>query len=138
MTRRKKIEDESTFLNRKASQARNSWLTRAKKLGIDKSEVPTKQEILVWLIEGLPFKCYLSNSEISKNLIELDHKLPISRGGSFKLDNIGVTSKWYNKSKGDLNEKEFRSLLKLISDWDDKGKSLLSRLVSSGRRYGKR
>ena len=48
------------------------------KFEIDKSLVPTKQEILVWLTNSLPFKCYITDTEIPKNTIELDHKIPLS------------------------------------------------------------
>ena len=132
---KKKVETEDQWIKRRASQARASWLRRAKKLEIDIKDIPTKEEIMEIL--KYPIICYLSNSPISKDTVELDHKIPTSRGGLFKLSNVGITSRYYNQVKGDLTEKEFRSLLKTVSKWEDKGKSLFTRLLSSGNRFKK-
>jgi hypothetical protein len=133
---KKKVETDEQWTKRRASQARSSWLRRAKKLAIDTKNIPSKEEIMSILIH--PLICYLSLSQIPKDVVELDHKNPVSRGGSFDISNIGITSRYYNQIKGDLTEKEFRSLLKIVSKWEDKGKSLFSRLLSSGNRFKKK
>jgi hypothetical protein len=127
----------------KASRLRSSWRARAKKLKVNLDDVPTREEIQDWLISKEPFKCYLTDISLNKGDIELDHKEVTSKGGSFKLFNIGITSKFYNSAKGDMAEKEFLSLLKLIKTWPDKGQSLLKRLRSSNnmfrrKKYGRK
>lgn len=112
----------------KATCLRGSWRRRAKKFGIDLNTIPTRQEIENWLIDSYPFKCYITGESLSKAKIELDHKVPCSRGGTFMLDNIGITSRGTNNIKGDLLLSEFKSLMKLITKWECKGERILKRL----------
>lgn len=133
----KKIENDEQFIKRKSSQARSSWRTRAKKNESDLDSIPTTTEIAEF-IKACGFKCYISKGDLNKSTLELDHKTPISRGGTFKLDNVGLTSRYYNQVKGSMTLKEFNGLLKLVSKWEDKGKDLFARLLSSNRRYIKK
>jgi 5-methylcytosine-specific restriction endonuclease McrA len=128
----------TNFFQYKASQARGSWRTRAKKFGLNLDEVPTRVEIQEWLEAQDPIRCYLSGSFISNEVMELDHKTPLSRKGSLKLSNCGITSRFYNQAKGQMTEKEFRSLLRVVNKWEDKGSALLKRLIASGRMFSKR
>lgn len=122
----------------KASRLRSSWRSRAKKLKLDPDTVPTRQEIQDWLESCKPFECYLTGSTLKQSDIEVDHREVTSKGGSFGLDNVGLTSKFYNSAKGDMSEKEFRQLLKLINKWSDKGQSVLKRLRSSNNIFRRR
>lgn len=128
----------TNWANWKATQARSGWRTRAKKFGLNLDDVPTRAEIQEWLESQIPVKCYISGSFISNEVVELDHKTPLSRGGSLKLNNCGVTSRYYNNVKGQMTEKEFRSLLKTVSKWEDKGDALFKRLMASNHIYRKR
>jgi 5-methylcytosine-specific restriction endonuclease McrA len=128
----------TNFFQYKASQARSSWRTRAKKFGLNLDEVPTRVEIQEWLEAQDPIRCYLSGSFISNEVMELDHKTPLSRQGSLKLENCGITSRYFNNVKGTMTEKEFRSLLKTVSKWADKGDALFKRLMASNHIYRKR
>lgn len=119
----------------KASQVRGSWRSRARKYGHSLDDVPTRIEIQEWLESQHPIKCYFTGSFISNEVVELDHKTPLIRGGKFDLSNVGITSRWYNNIKGQMTEKEFRQLLKLVSKWEDGGQSLFRRLVSSNNIY---
>lgn len=98
-------------------------------------DVPTRVEIQKWLEAQEPIKCYISGSFISNEVVELDHKIPLVRGGKFALDNVGITSRYYNNVKGQMTEKEFRQLLKTVSKWEDKGAALFKRLMSSNHIY---
>lgn len=129
---------DTTWTNRKAVMARSSWLQRAKKVGVPKEEVPTRAQIQKWLELNNPPVCYLSNKTISVASVEIDHKTPLCKGGSFSLDNAGLTTRFYNNAKGSLTEEEFRGLLDCVSKWSDKGESLLLRLISSNLIYSKR
>ena len=70
--------------------------------------------------------------------MEADHKDPVSRGGSYRLKNIGITSKRLNGIKGSMSVKEMKALLKLVSKWEDKGDSLFSSLLASNKIFRKR
>jgi hypothetical protein len=132
---------EDSFFFTKASRCRSSWLARARKVGISKEEVPTRAEIQK-VLEELCYSgliCYYSRLQFfNPKYLEIDHKQPISRGGSFKLDNICITTKRMNSAKGDMTEKEFLSLLEVISTFEDKGNSVISRLVSSNNKFRKK
>ena len=122
----------------KASRLRSDWRTRAKKLELDPDKVPSRVEIQCWLEENMPFKCYLTDEPVIKSVVEMDHKVATSRGGSFDLHNVGITCKQLNAAKGGINEDEFRQLLKLISKWTDHGELLLRRLRASNNMFRRR
>lgn len=114
----------------KASQLRANWRSRCKKIDGDLESVPTRQEIEDWL-HITPLICYLTGEDVIKSRMEVDHKNPISTGGSYLFSNLGITSKRLNSAKGNMSEKEFKGLLKLIFKWEDKGKQLLNRLIAA-------
>lgn len=120
----------------KASQLRSSWRRRAKKIGIDPDSLPSRVEIQSF-INGYNGKliCYLTNGKLTKSIAEFDHKIPTTRGGTFSLDNIGITSKRLNSIKGSMTDKEFLELMKLVSEWEDKGESLFKRLSMANNVY---
>jgi len=76
------------------------------------------------------FYCGARLSEtVKKHKIELDHKIPISRGGSAAVANLALTCHACNAAKGPLTAGEFQSLLALVDTWDPgAASSLLSRL----------
>jgi 5-methylcytosine-specific restriction endonuclease McrA len=61
-------------------------------------------------------KCYLTGDEIdlTKDDYSLDHILPISRGGSCELDNLGITTHLANLAKTSMTEDEFVELCKKV------------------------
>ena len=125
----------TNWANYKATQSRSGWRTRAKKYGLNLDDVPTRSEIQEWLEAQDPIRCYLSGSFISAEVMEIDHKIPLVRGGGLSLDNCGITSRWYNNTKGQMTEEEFKQLLKVINKWEDGGKALLQRLSNSNNIY---
>ena len=136
-TKKKDVLSIEKFCNKRAISARNSWLKKANQLEYP-LPVPTRKEIQEWLetniSEKIYFIDYLSNKPIHYLSMELDHKIPTSKGGSFSLDNIGITSRFYNNAKGDMTEEEFRSLLNVIKDWEPSSSlGLLLRLIRSNR-----
>ena len=135
-SKKEKLTNEE-WISKRASSFRASSLARAKRLGIDTSTVPTISEIKEYLKSSFPLKCYITDTEISTLVAELDHKIPISRHGSFDISNVAITSKWYNMAKGDMTDVEFVELLSAISSWEDKGKSVISRLVRSNKIYNR-
>jgi len=130
-------------LKSKAQAFRSHCLARAKKAGHDKTSIPMPKQIAEWIARQpmiekrgkLYFSCYLTNDLIPVAKIEIDHRIPVSRGGDYSTDNLGITSKRLNAAKGTRTEQEFKQLLGLISDWDDKGKSLIGDLYAGTTRF---
>ena len=122
----------------KASQYRSSWRGRCKKVKGDLDQVPTRKEIQDWLDSGIPYRCYITNDFLNKKTLQADHKYPISRGGSFKLKNIGLTTKRLNQIKGEMTVKELKQLLRMVAKWEDGGESLFRRLLAGTHIYNRR
>jgi 5-methylcytosine-specific restriction endonuclease McrA len=138
MPRRKKKKDDKPYEFRKAQQYRSSWRRRCKKSGGNLNDIPVRKVIQEWLVNQKPYTCYITNDLLKETDVEADHIQPISRGGSFKLSNVGLTSKRMNQIKGDMTISELHQLLELVSKWEDKGKSLFKRLLSSSNIYRRR
>ena len=60
--------------------------------------------------------CYLTGRKINIKIDEyqLDHKVPLSRGGKSSLENMGLTCKEANYAKHNLTEEEFVELCKEV------------------------
>jgi Restriction endonuclease len=56
-------------------------------------------------------RCYLCGKAIKGRLMEMEHRIPLSRGGSNWIANIAPACKQCNGAKGDLTEKEYRHKL---------------------------
>jgi 5-methylcytosine-specific restriction endonuclease McrA len=112
-----------------ARQWRDSSKRRCAKLG-RAIELPSIDQVESYLLTCALLCAYcgivLGSSKKTKPI--MDHKQPISRGGTAETDNLGLCCAACNGAKGPLNESEFRELLSLISTWEDKGKALLIRL----------
>jgi len=131
-------------IKRKCSAFRTNCLNRAKKLGIPVSSVPMPREFAEWLtLQPITIKrkrayltCYLTGALVPIGKIEFDHLIPVSRGGSFQVFNLGITDARMNQAKSNRTQEEFMELLELIKTWDDSGKSLIADLRSGqSRRY---
>lgn len=67
-------------------------------------------------IGGWQTKCYLTGRplDLKKDDYEFDHIVPISKGGSCELDNLGVTCRDANQSKNNLSLEEYLQLCKEV------------------------
>lgn len=124
---KKKLKEDDPHLWR-AGNVRNSHMARAKKLGLDRKDIPTRYEICDWLKEQEPLRCYYTNVPVDLMRMHVDHKVPLSRGGKLGFSNLCVTCPKINSAKGQMTDVEFIGLLELISGWEDGGKYLLMRL----------
>ena len=70
--------------------------------------------------------------------ISIDHKQPRSRGGTSLPENLVFCDKLCNQAKGNLTEAEFTSLMDFLGPHSFMKMSVLQRLVSSGRVFGRR
>jgi hypothetical protein len=134
----------ATIAKDKAANFRNNCIGRADKLGIDRVNVPMPKEIEAWLLtyesrlevsrKRLYLRCEYTNELVKMADIQIDHRVPISRGGSFGIENLVITSGKSNQHKSDLTDIEFLQLLALLNQFDPYSKNnVLSRLRSGGR-----
>lgn len=70
----------------------------------------TKNDFLSLFEEG-DQSCYLCGCSINKFDFHIEHKTPLTRGGSNEIDNIGISCMTCNIRKGDRTEEEFREYL---------------------------
>lgn len=65
-------------------------------------------------IGGWETECYLTGRKLDlrKDAYELDHIIPISKGGDCTLENLGVTCEEANQSKHDMLLEDYLQLCK--------------------------
>lgn len=114
-------------LELKARQIRSRLLSRVKDK-VYKDQTPKKEEILSWLKSYDVFYCFYSGEPLDIFNCDIDHKIPLYRGGENDIYNLCLCTSKMNKAKGDMTDLEFLSLLSLMSSWPDKGESVLARL----------
>jgi 5-methylcytosine-specific restriction endonuclease McrA len=72
-------------------------------------------DLRVWLLAraeagGNVWLCEYCGKGMVIEEVELDHKVPLSRGGSPDLENLTPSDKLCNKTKGELTSEEYRAL----------------------------
>lgn len=70
-------------------------------------------------VGGLQTKCYLTGRAINienSEEYELDHIIPVSKGGSCELTNMGIACVAANQAKKDLSVEEFIQLCKEVCE----------------------
>jgi hypothetical protein len=123
----------------KAANFRNNCLGRADKHDIDRANVPMPKEIEAWLLtyesrlevvrKRLYLRCEYTNELVKIADIQIDHRTPVSRGGSFGVENLAITTAQSNQRKGSLIEAEFKELLSLLDNFEPVAKTdVLTRL----------
>ena len=123
----------------KAANFRSNCLARADKNSIDRANVPMPREFEAWLLtyesqiethkKRLCLRCEYTGELVKIADIQIDHKTPISRGGSFGIENMAITTAQNNQRKGSLTAGEFLELLGLVNRWQPAAKNdVLSRL----------
>lgn len=98
---------------------------------------PSLDELEQWL-RSQPLHCAYSGESLSIDTCQIDHEVPLDRGGDHSLANLMLCSPAMNRAKGTMTGSEFHQLLALISAWPDRGADLLRRLRASGTIFGRR
>ena len=87
--------------------------------------------------------CDYCRQKITVKTFSLDHKVPISRGGSFGKENVQIICASCNKSKGGMTHNEYLALLKSLDTLEEglrnftlKAKILTALRVSNSFRIG--
>lgn len=105
-----KIESFQTRTQKSLKQGIRKFQKRTKDFKVDKN-LPTTFTISDVLKKfGQTTNCYLSGEKIdiiNDNNYHFDHIVPVSRGGSNTLDNLGILFNVVNKMKSNLNVEEF-------------------------------
>jgi HNH endonuclease len=138
----------ATIAKAKAANFRNNCLNRADKLGIDRANVPMPKEIEAWLLtyeqqietnrKRLYLRCEYTGELVKIADIQIDHRTPISRGGSFGIENLAITNGKTNQHKGSLKKSEFLELLQLLDGFEPVAKTdVLARLRRVGAFFRK-
>jgi hypothetical protein len=113
-----------------ARQWRASSKARAEKIGLALSFMPSIDEAEAHL-KTAGDHCDYCRVKFTRQKAcrpNMDHRIPISRGGGAELTNLALCCHACNASKGPLTETEYRDLLATMARWTDAGKSLLIRL----------
>ena len=72
---------------------------------IKKQRIPTN--VRRWVIERDGLHCVYCDEDLTDQEVHLDHVIPESKGGPTTFDNLQVTCRRCNISKGILTEEEF-------------------------------
>lgn len=113
-----------------ARQWRASCKVRAEKIGLALASMPTIDEVEAHLKAAGDHCCYcqVKFASAKPRRPNMDHKLPISRGGGAEVENLALCCHRCNQIKGECTAEEFLALRGLVATWADKGKSLFVRL----------
>jgi hypothetical protein len=55
-------------------------------------------------------RCYFTGIRLTRDNAQLDHLLPVSKGGSDKISNLCFVVEQVNQAKGGMNKKEFLAM----------------------------
>ena len=76
-------------------------VTRAKS-----KDQATRSQILE-LLERQQYRCALSGDALSPDDAELDHVVPVTKGGDNSINNIQIVTKRINRMKGAMTNEQF-------------------------------
>ena len=76
--------------------------------------------------------CIYCYTVLTLDTISFDHLLPLSRGGSSWVPNLGLCCTTCNKTKGSLTEDEYCSLLELMIGWPQEARDNVCRRLRLG------
>lgn len=68
------------------------------------------------LLEMQGYKCALTGARLEPRNAELDHKVPLSRGGTNDLGNLQWVSRKVNRAKGAMDNDEFIAMCKQVAN----------------------
>lgn len=107
-----------------------------KRRGASVSQQKSARRQILHVITETNRICWYCGEEMDMAEISLDHRAPVSRGGSHNRDNLVLCHKGCNLAKGDLMGHEFQSLLDLLYELGDEARnSVLKRLKMAGHLY---
>jgi len=87
-----------------------------------------------WLAAQI-WRCQYCEEALDNSDFTLDHEVPISLGGSSRIENLRLACKNCNLSKGTLTGAEFSEILRAICYWKPERQAALLRRLRQGWRY---
>ena len=89
--------------------------------------------------EMMGSSCRYCYKTLTGSIASVDHRTPLSRGGSELIANMDLVCKTCNRRKGTLIMGEYASLLDLMAMWPPEArKYVLSKLSSAPAWYGRK
>jgi len=73
---------------------------------------------IVSLVEKQDFRCALSGVELAPETSSLDHKHPVSLGGTDEIDNLQWLDANVNRAKGNMPNEDFILMCKRVAAWN--------------------
>jgi hypothetical protein len=73
---------------------------------------------IVEIVEKQEFRCALSGVPLLPETSNLDHKHPVSLGGTDNIDNLQWLSTEVNKAKGNMPNEDFILMCKRVAAWN--------------------
>lgn len=115
--RAKTYKSKNTSFNKKWTLRLNWKIQRFKKEGMSAKNFTAKE--LLKELGGTTVKCYLTGRtiDLTKDEYHLDHKQPVSKGGSGDITNLGITCPEANQSKFNMTLEEYLSLCKEVLEY---------------------
>lgn len=83
---------------------------------IKRNRATTKD--LLDLIKSQEYRCQLSGVFIEPHTSALDHKIPISSGGTDEVANLQWVSYEVNRAKGSMSQEDFITMCKRVASWN--------------------
>lgn len=74
-----------------------------------------KSSELLAMVEGQNYRCALSGVELSPAMSSLDHKLPVSCGGSNDIDNLQIIHPVVNYAKARMTNEQFIAMCHAVA-----------------------
>jgi 5-methylcytosine-specific restriction endonuclease McrA len=115
----------------------SSFQRRCKKMNIKYDYITSRKEYAE-IIKTKLTKCEYCGCKLNKSNLEVDHKIPLSRGGKNNETNLAYVCHNCNAAKGEMTDTEFIELLKVTVKWQDKGDSLFKRLRAAALVFKRR
>jgi 5-methylcytosine-specific restriction endonuclease McrA len=130
----------SDWFKWKANQLISNYQTRHKK--IDKAySFITKRADYAEILKTKLTQCGYCGIKLNKTNFSADHDIPLTLGGDTSDDNLVYCCQQCNGAKGEMTGAQFKELISITKNWDDKGKYLFKRLRAAAlvfKRRGRR
>jgi len=74
---------------------------------------------LLDLLRSQDFRCALSGVELTPKTAQLDHRIPISKGGKHDMTNVWFLHKEVNRAKNTATEQAFIAMCRRVIQWTE-------------------